>query len=51
VEQYLDGRTIEDFRPRKLRIIGARDTGLDREELATLSLLRSWRIRAARAAA
>lgn len=51
VEQYLDGRTIEDFRPRHLRVLGARDTGLDREELATLSLLRSWRIRAARAAA
>jgi DNA topoisomerase-1 len=51
VEQYLDGRTIEDFRPRKLRVVGAHDTGLDREELATLSLLRSWRIRAARTAA
>jgi len=51
VEQYLDGRTIEDFRPRHLRVVGARDTGLDREELATLSLLRSWRIRASRAAA
>jgi DNA topoisomerase I len=51
VEQYLDGRTIEDFRPRHLRVVGARDTGLDREERATLSLLRSWRIRAARAAA
>jgi len=51
IEQYLDGRTIEDFRPRNLRVVGARDTGLDREELATLSLLRSWRIRAARAAA
>jgi DNA topoisomerase-1 len=51
VEQYLDGRTIEDFRPRHLRVVGARDTGLDREELATLSLLRSWRIRAARSAA
>jgi DNA topoisomerase-1 len=51
VEQYLDGRTIEDFRPRHLRVIRARDTGLDHEELATLSLLRSWRIRAARAAA
>ena len=50
VEQYLDGRTIEDFRPRHLRVVGARDTELDREELATLSLLRSWRIRAARAA-
>lgn len=51
VEQYLDGRTIEDFRPRHLRVVGARDTGLDPEELATLSLLRSWRIRAARSAA
>ena len=51
VEQYLDGRTIEDFRPRNLRVVGARDTDLDREELALLSLLRSWRIRAARAAA
>jgi DNA topoisomerase-1 len=51
VEQYLDGRTIEDFRPRHLRVVGARDTGLDREEQATLSLLRSWRIRASRAAA
>lgn len=51
IEQYLDGRTIEDFRPRHLRVIRARDTGLDHEELATLSLLRSWRIRAARNAA
>jgi DNA topoisomerase-1 len=51
VEQYLDGRTIEDFRPRKLRVVGARDVGLDQEEAATLSLLRSWRIRSARAAA
>src|SRR5919204_355061 len=25
VEQYLDGRTIDDFRPRHLRIVGARD--------------------------
>ncbi|HEV8461522.1 MAG TPA: hypothetical protein VGQ38_12505 [Gaiellaceae bacterium] len=51
VEQYLDGRTIEDFRPRHLRVVGARDTGLDAEEQATLSLLRSWRIRSSRAAA
>jgi hypothetical protein len=34
-----------------LRVVGARDIGLDPEELATLSLLRSWRIRAARASA
>ena len=51
VEQYLDGRTIEDFRPRKLRVVGARDLGLDPEEKATLSLLRSWRIRERRATA
>ncbi len=51
VEQYLDGRTIEDFRPRHLRIVGARDVGLDPEELAVLSLLRSWRIRRSRRAA
>jgi DNA topoisomerase-1 len=51
VEQYLDGRTIADFRPRHLRVIRAREVDLDHEELATLSLLRSWRIRAARAAA
>jgi DNA topoisomerase-1 len=51
VEQYLDGRTIEDFRPRKLRIVSARDIGLDLEEGATLSLLRSWRIRETRKAA
>ncbi|MBA3841991.1 MAG: DNA topoisomerase IB [Actinobacteria bacterium] len=51
VEQYLDGRTIDDFRPRKLRVVGARDRGLDAEEIATLSLLRSWRIRSSRAAA
>ncbi|HEY7018157.1 MAG TPA: hypothetical protein VH297_06775 [Gaiellaceae bacterium] len=51
IEQYLDGRTIEDFRPRHLRVVQARGSGLDREEQALLSLLRSWRIRRARAAA
>jgi DNA topoisomerase-1 len=51
VEQYLEGRTIDDFRPRHLRVVGARDTTLDREEQALLSLLRSWRIRRARVAA
>ncbi|HKF15480.1 MAG TPA: hypothetical protein VKB13_09660 [Gaiellaceae bacterium] len=51
VEQYLDGRTIDDFRPRHLRVVGARDIGLDPEERALLSLLRSWRIRQTRAAA
>jgi DNA topoisomerase I len=51
VEQYLDGRTIDDFRPRHLRVVKARDIDLDPEENALLSLLRSWRIRRARAAA
>jgi DNA topoisomerase-1 len=51
VEQYLDGRTIDDFRPRHLRVVGARDIDLDREEQALVSLLRSWRIRRSRAAA
>ena len=51
IEQYLDGRTIDDFRPRHLRVVGARDLGLDPEERAVLSLLRSWRIRRAREAA
>ena len=51
VEQYLDGRTIEDFRPRHLRLVRARNSELDPEELALVSLLRSWRIRRAREAA
>lgn len=51
VDQYLDGTTIEDFRPRHLRVVGARDLGLDREEQALLSLLRSWRNKQARDAA
>jgi len=51
VDQYLDGRTIDDFRPRHLRIVGARDIALDHEEQALLSLLRSWRIRRSRMAA
>ncbi|HET8606834.1 MAG TPA: hypothetical protein VFL66_07360 [Gaiellaceae bacterium] len=51
VEQYLDGRTIEDFRPSHLRVVGAHDIALDVEERSLLSLLRSWRIRASRKAA
>jgi len=51
VEQYLDGRTIDDFRPRHLRIVRGRNSELDPEEQALLSLLRSWRIRRAREAA
>ena len=51
VEQYLDGRTIDDFRPRHLRVVGARDATLSPEEQALVGLLRSWRIRRAREAA
>jgi DNA topoisomerase-1 len=51
IDQYLDGRTIEDFRPRHLRVVGAHDGDLDPEERALLSLLRSYRIRASRKAA
>jgi DNA topoisomerase IB len=51
VEQYLDGRTVDDFRPRHLRVVTSREIGLDLEEQATLSLLRSYRIRRARRAA
>jgi DNA topoisomerase-1 len=51
IEQYLDGRTLDDFRARHLRVVGARDTGLDLEERSLLTLLRSWRIRRAREAA
>jgi DNA topoisomerase I len=51
IEQYLDGRTIEDFRLRHLRVVTAREAGLDSEEQALLSLLRSWHIRQAQVAA
>jgi DNA topoisomerase-1 len=51
IEQYLEGRTIDDFRPRHLRVVTARDAELSPEELAMVSLLRSWRIREARKAA
>jgi DNA topoisomerase-1 len=51
IEHYLEGRTLDDFRPRHLRIVNARETALSQEEQALLSLLRSWRIRRAREAA
>jgi hypothetical protein len=37
-----DGTTIEDFRPRHLHVVGARDLDLGPEEQAFLGLLRSW---------
>lgn len=39
VEAYLEGRTLADFRPRHLRRVGARQTGLEPEEAALLRLL------------
>jgi DNA topoisomerase I len=51
VGQYLEGRTLDDFRPRHLRVVGARDIALAAEEASLLSLLRSWRIREGRLAA
>jgi DNA topoisomerase I len=51
IDQYLDGRTLEDFRPRHLRGIDARAVGLDADEQSLLTLLRSWRIRRGLAAA
>lgn len=50
VEQWREGRTLEHFRPRGLRVVSGRDPLLDEEEAALVSLLRSWRIRRARAA-
>ncbi|MGH3071602.1 MAG: hypothetical protein ACRDNB_04930 [Gaiellaceae bacterium] len=51
IQQYLEGTTLEDFRPRHLRIVKARDVGLDEEEKALVSLLRSWRMKRSRQAA
>ncbi len=51
IDQYLDGRAIDDFRPRHLRLVRAHDIDLDVEERALLSLLRSARIRSSRKAA
>jgi len=50
IEQYLEGRTIEDFRPRHLRVVKARGLDLSPEEAAMLSLLKSSRIQQVRKA-
>jgi DNA topoisomerase-1 len=39
VDAYLAGRTLEDFRPRHLRAVAARQTGLEPEEVALIRLL------------
>ena len=41
VDAYLEGRTLADFRPRHLRMVDARQTGLEPEETALLRLLNS----------
>jgi DNA topoisomerase-1 len=51
VEEYREGRTLEDFRPRNLRLVRARATGLDPEERALLALLRACRKRKSRSRA
>ena len=50
VEQWREGRTLEHFRPRALRVVSGRDQLVREEEAALVSLLRSWRMRRARAA-
>jgi DNA topoisomerase-1 len=50
VEQWREGRTLEHFRPRRIRVVSGRDPLVREEEAALVSLLRSWRIRRARAA-
>src|SRR4029077_603431 len=45
------GANARGFPARHLRVVRARESGLDAEEQALLSLLRSWRIRQALAAA
>ena len=50
VEQWRDGRTLEDFQGARRRPVSGRNAGLLPEEAALLSLLRSWRIRRSRAA-
>lgn len=39
VEQYMEGRTIEDFRLRHLRVVRALELGLNPEEQSLISLL------------
>jgi DNA topoisomerase-1 len=50
LDQYRDGRTLEDFEGRRLRVVSGRLRALTSEEKALLSLLRSWRVRRALAA-
>lgn len=47
VEQWRDGRTLEQYRDRAARVVSVRNGGLREEEAALVSLLRSWRVRRA----
>jgi DNA topoisomerase-1 len=50
IEQWRDGRTLDRYRERKLRVVSGHSAELLEEEAALVSLLRSWRIRRAQAA-
>ena len=41
IDHYREGRTIENFRPRHLRLVNARQVDLEPEEQALLALLRA----------
>jgi DNA topoisomerase-1 len=49
IEQWREGRTLEDFRVGGGRLVAGRQRGLLPEEKALLSLLRSWRVRRSQA--
>jgi DNA topoisomerase I len=50
IEHYVQGRTIDDFRPRHLRVLKPREAVLTPEEQAMCNLLRSRRRRSRKAA-
>ena len=45
IDEYLEGRTIADYRPRRLRIVGCRETCLNPEEAALVVLCEGWQRR------
>jgi DNA topoisomerase-1 len=51
LDQFREGRTLDDFRSAAQRTVSSRQRGFTREERALLSLIRSWRVRRARRAA
>ncbi|HET9085604.1 MAG TPA: hypothetical protein VFN41_14500 [Candidatus Limnocylindrales bacterium] len=42
VDEYVEGRTIADYRPRGLRVVGGRETLLNPEEAALAGLCEGW---------